>query len=94
MSIFEVFMLLCFGAAWPFSIYRSWTSGTTGGKSVTFLFVVLAGYIFGILNKLFYRFDNVIYLYILNFLMISADTAIWFRNNARDMRRRGTGRRV
>ena len=25
MSIFEVLMLLCFGAAWPFSIYKSYT---------------------------------------------------------------------
>ncbi|MCX7774486.1 MAG: hypothetical protein WHT81_00310 [Rectinemataceae bacterium] len=80
MSIFEIIMLLCFGAAWPFSIYKSWTSRKTGGKSVLFLFVVLAGYAAGIANKLFYRFDNVIYLYILNMCMVGIDTILWFRN--------------
>lgn len=31
MSIFEVIMLICFGAAWPFSIYKSYTSTSTSG---------------------------------------------------------------
>jgi len=80
MSIFEIIMLLCFGAAWPFSIYRSYRSRRTGGKSVAFLFIVLVGYIAGIANKLFYRFDNVIYLYGLNLTMVAIDTILWFRN--------------
>ncbi len=80
MSIFEIIMLVCFGAAWPFSIYRSYRSRATGGKSVFFLLVILAGYVAGIANKLFYRFDNVVYLYVLNFAMVSVDTALWFRN--------------
>jgi hypothetical protein len=40
-SIYEFVMLLCFGAAWPFSIYKSYVSRRNGGKSVIFLFVVL-----------------------------------------------------
>ena len=84
MSIFEIIMLVCFGAAWPFSIYRSYTSGKTGGKSLFFLIIVLVGYVAGIANKLFYRFDNVVYLYGLNFAMVSIDTALWFRNKKRE----------
>lgn len=84
MSIFEIIMLVCFGAAWPFSIYRSYTSGKTGGKSLFFLIIVLTGYVAGIANKLFYRFDNVVYLYALNFAMVSIDTALWFRNKKRE----------
>ncbi len=84
MSIFEVIMLLCFGAAWPFSIYRSLKSGSTGGKSVFFLFIVLVGYAAGILNKLLYNFDFVIYLYCLNALMVGTDTFLWFRNRRRE----------
>lgn len=84
MSIFEIGMLVCFGAAWPFSILRSIRSKTTGGKSVGFLLVVLAGYLCGIANKLFYRFDYVIYLYILNFAMVFTDTVLWFRNKRRE----------
>ncbi len=80
MSIFEIIMLLCFGAAWPFSIYRSWKSRRTGGKSVAFLFIVMVGYASGIANKLFYHFDNVVYLYCLNLTMVATDTVLWFRN--------------
>lgn len=84
MSIYEIIMLICFGAAWPFSIYRSYTSNTTGGKSVFFLFIILFGYAAGIANKLFYRFDNVIYLYCLNLTMVFCDTLLWFRNKKRE----------
>jgi len=82
MSIFEILMLLCFGAAWPFSIHKSWTSRKTGGKSVFFLFVVLLGYAAGILNKLVYDPDAVVWLYGLNSLMVGADIALYFRNRA------------
>jgi len=32
MSVFEAIMLLCFGAAWPFSIYKSYKSKSIMGK--------------------------------------------------------------
>jgi len=78
--IFETLMLICFGAAWPLSIYKSCTSKSVEGKSVAFLFVLLVGYIFGILHKVFNSYDNVIFLYILNFIMVSIDTGLYFRN--------------
>ncbi len=78
--IFETLMLVCFGAAWPLSIYKSYTSKSVEGKSVAFLFVLLVGYIFGILHKFFNSYDNVIFLYMLNFVMVSIDTALYFRN--------------
>ena len=78
--IFETLMLICFGAAWPLSIYKSYTSKSVEGKSVAFLFVLLLGYIFGILHKVFNSYDNVIFLYILNFVMVSIDTGLYFRN--------------
>jgi hypothetical protein len=80
MSIFEVLMLVCFGAAWPASIYKSWTSKKTAGKSVVFLYAILVGYISGVLHKLFYAYDGVIYLYILNGLMVSTDIVLYYRN--------------
>lgn len=80
MVIFEALMLLCFGAAWPFSIYRSWKSGTSDGKSLLFLLILLAGYLFGILHKIFFLYDQVIILYILNFTMVSIDTLLYFKN--------------
>jgi hypothetical protein len=80
MSIFEIIMLICFGAAWPFSIYKSWRSRQTAGKSGVFLVVVLVGYGAGIMHKLVYSYDPVIYLYLLNLLMVSADLALFLRN--------------
>lgn len=80
MSIFEVIMLLCFGAAWPFSIYQSYKSRSVAGKSPIFLVVLLAGYIAGILHKVFFSYDRVLYLYLLNFLMVSVDFILYIRN--------------
>jgi len=80
MSIFEIIMLVCFGAAWPFSIYRSYTSRSIQGKSLFFLIILLCGYTSGILHKIFYNPDNVIFLYILNLIMIGLDTLLYFRN--------------
>jgi hypothetical protein len=73
-------MLLCFGASWPVNIYKSLKSRATGGKSLMFLFIVDAGYIFGIINKLLYSRDMVLALYILNFLMVAFDICLFFRN--------------
>ncbi len=80
MSIFEVIMLVCFGAAWPFSIYKSYRSRNNSGKSVAFLFVILTGYIAGMLHKVLYNYDIVILLYGLNSVMVSVDILLYFRN--------------
>jgi len=80
MSVFEIGMLACFGAAWPFSIYRSWRSRTTAGKSVAFLWVVFTGYLCGVLHKLLFSFDRVILLYALNGLMVGIDLTLYYRN--------------
>ena len=87
MSIFEIGMLICFGAAWPLNIYKSLTSRTAAGRSLVFQFVVLFGYVCGIVHKLLYSNDIVLYLYILNFLMIGADTLLVLRNRRLDRER-------
>jgi len=80
LSIFEAAMLFCFGFAWPFSLYRSYKSRTNIGKSLPFLYVVLLGYISGILHKIIYNFDLIIVLYILNGFMVLTDIMLYFRN--------------
>lgn len=84
MSIFEIGMLLCFGAAWPMNIYKSLTSRTAAGRSLTFQWAIIVGYVCGIINKLLYSNDVVLYLYLLNLLMVSADTALCLRNRRLD----------
>ena len=83
MSIFETLMLLCFGAAWPFSIYKSYRSQTSQGKSLPFLLIVFVGYISGILHKLYDNYDVVIYLYALNLVMVGTDILLYLRNRRR-----------
>ena len=80
MSIFEGLMLLCFGAAWPISIYKSLKSRSCSGKSVVFLYIVLFGYAAGITHKLLYNCDWIIALYILNELMVLIDILIYYKN--------------
>jgi len=80
MSIFEIIMLLCFGAAWPFSIYKSYKSRSVEGKSLLFLLVIFVGYGSGILHKIFFNYDHVIFLYMLNMVMVGADILLYFRN--------------
>lgn len=87
MSVFEIGMLVCFGAAWPINIYKSVKSRTAAGRSILFQWAILAGYICGITHKLLYSNDVVLYLYILNFVMVAIDTMLYFRNKRLDRQR-------
>ena len=80
MSIFEVFMLVCFGAAWPANIIKSIKSKSVKGKSVLFLYVIALGYVFGIINKIVYNMDIVVYLYGINLFMVLIDLGLYYRN--------------
>ncbi len=80
MSIFEIGMLICFGFAWPTAIYKSIKSQSIEGKSLLFLYVVIIGYLFGILHKLLYSFDFVVILYVINLLMVSTDLLLYYKN--------------
>ena len=80
MSIFEIGMLVCFGFAWPTAIFKSIRSKSIEGKSLLFIYVVMAGYMFGITHKLIFSLDFVIVLYIVNILMVFTDLMLYYRN--------------
>lgn len=79
MSPFEITMLVCFGASWPFSVYKTWQTKNVQGKSPIFLLLVIIGYIAGVIHKLIYKPDAVIWLYALNATMVAVDLTLWFR---------------
>lgn len=79
MSIFEIVMLVCFGASWPFAVAKTYKTKNVKGKSILFLSLILIGYVFGILHKIFNNYDAVIYLYLLNGIMVLADIILYFR---------------
>ena len=83
MSVFEAIMMVCFGVSWPFSIYRTYRVKNPVGKSVAFLWLVIIGYLAGILNKIFGRMDWVVYLYALNAAMVATDLVLVYYYRAR-----------
>ena len=72
-----------FGIAWPFSIYKSFTTGEIAGKSIYFLFAVLMGYVAGTIHKVLSHPDVVLGLYTLNTGMVMLDIVLYLRNRKR-----------
>lgn len=91
-EIFEMIMIVLFGASWPINVVHSYKARTNKGKNLAFLVLIFAGYIFGIISKLvnpLYMAEisskwYVLFFYILNFLMISADLLLYVRNGKID----------
>jgi len=73
MSIFEAGMMVCFGISWPVAAYKTFKAKCTQGKSFTFSCLILIGYICGIVHKIFFSYDWVFWLYILNTLFVLVD---------------------
>lgn len=82
MDIFEAMMLVCFGAAWPISIIKSYRSRSSGGKSPVFSIVIIMGYTCGMIHKIQVGFNWVFYVYLLNTIMVFIDLMLLFRNRA------------
>ena len=86
-KIFEVGMLLCFGAAWPTSVITSYRARTAVGKSLTFLLTIFVGYICGVINKLINGVDYVLAFYFVNMIFVGTDIVLYFRNKRLDKMR-------
>lgn len=87
-SVFEILMLLCFACSWPFSIVKSLRTKVVIGKSPVFMSIIVIGYVFGILHKIFYQPDAVVFLYLFNLLIVSFDLSLYFKyigQNRRDL---------
>ena len=88
----ETLMIISFGASWPMNVIRSYKARTAKGKSLAFLLFVLFGYIAGIIGKCinpvymaqFAQKWYVLFFYCLNFIMVSADLCLYFRNKKLD----------
>lgn len=94
-TLCETVMIVCFGLSWPLSVYKSWKSRTAKGKSLQFEIFIWIGYIFGI-AKNFILYANgssswIFFLgwafYFLNFIEITVDMLLYFRNTKLDKER-------
>ena len=85
-EIFEVIMIVSFGASWPLNVMKSYRARTTKGKSLAFLLLIFFGYIAGIVAKL--TADTfkwyVLFFYVLNLIMVGADLLLYVRNKRID----------
>ena len=91
LEILETGMLFCFGFAWPFNIYKSYKARANTGKSLLFLIVIWIGYLLGIFYKaLSPNPDFVLWLYVINIVMVSADIALYYRNRIISKRHKAT----
>ena len=75
-SIFELIMLICFGASWPFAILKTIRVKNPTGKSYLFLALVVIGYVAGCLHKVVYKYDFVFWLYFLNGVLVLTDIVL------------------
>ncbi|MBQ3225539.1 MAG: hypothetical protein IJB48_00620 [Clostridia bacterium] len=91
-EIFEVIMIVSFGFSWPFNVVRSYRARTTKGKSLSFLLLIMFGYVAGIISKFLnaeYMLHiserwYVLFFYVLNLVMVTADFVLYFRNKRLD----------
>ncbi len=88
-ELMEAVTIFCFGLSWPISIRKSYVSKTAKGKSLFFEVFLLIGYGFGIFRKILQVtvlgcsgaiFYLSFFFYILNFVEIFIDVALYFRN--------------
>lgn len=95
-DLFEALTIFCFGLSWPISIRKSLISKTAKGKSLFFEVFLLIGYAFGIARKIIqvaamgssgFLFYLSFFFYVLNFIEISIDVALYFRNTKLDKER-------
>lgn len=84
-SVFETIMLICFGLSWPLNVMKAYRARTAKGTSLTFILLILTGYIAGITAKLLMgQINYVLIVYLLNFAIVSLNLAVYFRNVALD----------
>lgn len=91
-ELFEIIMIVSFGASWPLNVMKSYKARTAKGKSLPFLCLIFFGYIAGIISKFLNEsymtnFSDkwyVLFFYVLNLIMVGADLILYARNKKLD----------
>ena len=84
-EMFEAAMVICFGASWPLSVYKSYKSRTAKGKSLPFQILIFIGYICGIAGKIItHNVTYVFIFYLFNITMVGIDLMLYVRNRRLD----------
>lgn len=94
-EIFEIGMVLCFGASWPFNVIRAYKARTAKGTSLLFSLLIEFGYISAIIGKFillaqqgsaYWTVTRAIAFafYWINLAMVTSGLVIFFRNKKLD----------
>lgn len=94
-EIFEIGMVLCFGASWPFSVIRAYKARTAKGTSLIFTLLIEIGYISAIIGKFILLAEQggaywtparaiAFAFYWINLAMVTTGIIIYFRNKKLD----------
>lgn len=83
----EILMVVSFGISWPVNGLKAYRARTAKGTSLPFLLLIEFGYVAGIVSKLLapsYKW-YVLLFYVLNFITVSLNIFIYFRNKRFDL---------
>ena len=87
-EVLEFVMLACFGFSWPVNALKHWRAGTAKSMSLSFILLILAGYIAGITAKLVTgQINYVLIVYLLNLAIVSVNVLVYFRNVSLDRKK-------
>ena len=86
-AIFETVMLVCFGLSWPINVVKAYKSQTTKGTSLPFIFLIITGYVAGIIAKVIAGQTNyVLIVYVINLVIVLLTVVVYARNYQLDKR--------
>lgn len=88
-EVLEIAMVVAFGLSWPNNIIATLKNKSTKGKSLVFLLFIDFGYLCGIASKLVLGGDfkwYVLFFYVLNFAMVTADLCLFAYYKKREAR--------
>ena len=84
-NILEAAMLVCFGLSWPINVMKNIKSRTAKNMSLRFTFLIIMGYVAGILAKLsMHKVNYVLAVYIINLMIVSVNVVVYFVNKRYD----------
>ena len=79
--ILETIMPVCFGFSWPMNLIKAYKARTAHSTSLTFILLIIAGYIAGISAKIALgNINYVLVAYLLNLAIVSLNLVVYFRN--------------
>lgn len=84
-ELLEIIMLICFGLSWPVSLCKNLRAKSAKSTSISFMCLILIGYLAGITAKAMTAGINyVFFVYLFNIAMVVANLIVTLYNRHRE----------